>query len=415
MRIVFLMVDSMRADAPGFAGGDAKTPALDAMAGEGAAAGCMVSCSPWTVPSVAAMMTGAYAHRLGLYRWEQPWPDQFPTVFRAFSAAGYQVASFVFDPKHLFRRVAEAGVAGTSQDLDAVVAWLAGCTSPDLFLFVHYWGTHFPYIDRPMTMRAWKKVADRVLGAMNESPRDVRPKVRGLYLRAIERMSERFLPRLVEAAGKHAGAGGTLLVVVSDHGESWGERLGKEARLGDVFDLHGNALFEESIRVPCVFWGPPWTKGRRVSGLTRTVDIAPTLLEAAGIGDAALGSSGEPVDGKSFFPTLKSGGPPAASSALAAASADFLESRDPPEDASSLWMQFTLRTPRWKYLWAPSSDDRVVFDLAADPGELSPLAPGRGEPPEGWDELAAQRRRSRCEPLPESARKRLESLGYIDP
>ncbi|MFH1437819.1 MAG: sulfatase [Pseudomonadota bacterium] len=414
MRIVFLMVDSLRADAPGFAGGRCRTPTLDRLAQEGAAAKTALSCSPWTVPSVAAMMTGVYGHRLGLYKWEQPWPKDHVSLFKHLAGSGYRVASFVFDPKHLFRSVQEAGVAGSSQNLDEVIEWLERCTDRNLFLFIHYWGTHFPYLDKPMTIRAWKDVADRVLGAMNADPAAVRPKVRSLYERAVERMSERFLPRLARAAAMHSGAGEYLLLVVSDHGESWGERLAEGARLRDVFDLHGNNLHEESLRVPLLFWGPEWLGGRRVDGMVRTVDIAPTLMELAGVGEGFPDDGSAGIDGASFLASLKHGAPARAPRSVASASADFLDKSEPPEDKEKLWVQFALRTPRWKFLWWPASGKRALFDLAKDPGEVLPLGTGSGEPEDGWRELEAERERSRCAPPFDLAGERLRKMEYIE-
>jgi len=359
------------------------------------------------------MMTGIYGHRLGLYKWEQPWPAEHPSLFRVFSGAGYNVTSFVFDAGHLFRLVPEAGVAGSSQDLDGVIDWLENCRHSDLFLFVHYWGTHFPYLDRPMTIRAWKDMSDRILGAMNESPDSVRPKVRQLYERAVERMSERFLPRLLEAACRHGGRENTLLLVASDHGESWGERLAHGAPLRDVFDLHGNNLFDESIRVPLVLWGPERFGGARIDGIVRTVDIAPTVAELAGLPACGPRDSAGPVDGSSLAPCLVSGKPAPRAAAVAAASADFLDKAEPPRDRDDLWIELALRSKRWKLLWRPAGDGRVVYDLEGDPGERNPLGRGSGEPEEGWRELEEQWARSRCAPAVDPGRRRLEKLGYL--
>lgn len=417
MRIVFLVVDSLRTDAPGFSGGRCKTPTLDRIAREGAVLEATFTCSPWTVPSTAAMMTGVYAHRLGLYRWEQPWPGEFLSIFGLLAGSGYHVASFVFDSRHLFRSVPEAQVRGCSQEPDAVIEWLDRCTENNLFLFIHYWGTHFPYLDRKMSMKEWKELSDRIIRAMNIEPASVVPKVRMLYRRAVERMSERFMPGLMRAASRHAGPGGTLVVLTSDHGESWGERNPEGTSIRDIFDFHGNNLYEESMRVPLVFWGLPWMKRGKISGLARTVDLAPTLLEIAGGKDSFPCSGEAGIDGRPLLRRLASGEGEASSSALAAASADFLEGPGHPSCPEELWVQFAMRTERWKYIWSPRCGERFLFDLEEDPGEKKRLPEGSGEPREPWEELAAEQERSRCAPpcLPEGpAGRRLKGLGYIE-
>lgn len=395
MRIVLLVADSLRADAPGFAGGPCRTPNLDRLAQEGACFSRCFTCAPWTVPSLAAMVTGVYAHELGLYRWEQALPTA-DTLFGAFADAGHRVASFVFDPGYLFSAVPDAGVVGSSQQLDAVVDWIDGCASPDLFVFVHYWATHFPYLAKPMTVPEWNEVSAAVVAALAKEPAIVRPKLRGMYQLAIERLDAEFLPRLAAATARHArGDDGWLLAVTGDHGESWGER----GEIRDVFDLHGNHLRDEVLRVPLVLSGPRALRGRASDSLARTVDLGPTLLELAGAPPLRGG-----IDGVS----LLSGAP--IRSALAFGQADFVGAREPPASPDALWTQGALRTANRKLLWDLRSGERSSFDVQADPLEERPLAPDAGEP---WAELERAVEQCALAPPPDLAAERLAALGYL--
>lgn len=402
MRIVLLVADSVRADAPGFAGGPCRTPRLDRLAREGASFRLATTCAPWTVPSISAMVTGTYAHRLGLYRWDQPLPAR-ENLFSVLSAHGYQVGSFVFDPGHLFSATPDARVLGSSQDLDAVVDWLEGCAADDLFALVHYWGTHVPYLERPMSVGEWRSVTDPVLAALQKEPGIVRPKLRAMYEHAIERLDGSFLPRLADATARHAGKDGWLLVVTSDHGESWGER----APVQSVFDLHGNHLRDEVLRVPMVLWGLPRLAGRDVDGLARTVDLMPTLLELAGV-DAQLPG----IDGRSLVSAMASGRTDVPSAA-ACASADFVDAVEPPRGPDELWTHLSLRTLRHKLLWDLRTDERSWFDLAVDPGEEQGRRPGAGEPATFWAELERERAACACAPPAATAEGRLRDLGYL--
>jgi arylsulfatase A-like enzyme len=75
---------------------------------------------------------------------------------------------------------------------------------------------------------------------------------------------------------EHSGlAGNTLVVVYSDHGmeffehETWGQ---------------GNtAIGEHSPRIPVILAGPQLTGSCHLEGVTRTVDVAPTLLDLLGL------------------------------------------------------------------------------------------------------------------------------------
>ena len=67
---------------------------------------------------------------------------------------------------------------------------------------------------------------------------------------------------------------GTLLVVTSDHGEEFLEH-------GDV--LHGRSQFQELIRVPLLLRGPGLVAPQRIATPVSLVDVAPTLLQLAGV------------------------------------------------------------------------------------------------------------------------------------
>jgi membrane-anchored protein YejM (alkaline phosphatase superfamily) len=151
---------------------------------------------------------------------------------------------------------------------------------------------------------AWGDICSQVLAAGRKNPDVVLPKLRGLYQRAVERFSELFLPRLADAIACHA-SDGFLMVVTADHGETWGERQGRPPET--VFDLHGNALFDESLRVPLLAWGPAWLHRGCVDGLARTVDLAPTLAEILGAQDVLASDR----DGVSLASAWKQGTPPA--------------------------------------------------------------------------------------------------------
>ena len=66
----------------------------------------------------------------------------------------------------------------------------------------------------------------------------------------------------------------TLVVVTSDHGEALGEH-------GE--DVHGYFVYESTLRVPLVLRGPGVTPGTRFTGVARTVDLFPTIVEIAGL------------------------------------------------------------------------------------------------------------------------------------
>lgn len=68
----------------------------------------------------------------------------------------------------------------------------------------------------------------------------------------------------------------SLIVLTSDHGEEWWDN-------GDFFG-HGDTLYKEALHVPLIVKFPKNRfKGMRISSLTRSVDIMPTILGTLGM------------------------------------------------------------------------------------------------------------------------------------
>lgn len=159
----------------------------------------------------------------------------------------------------------------------------------------------------------------------------------------------------------------TVFVFLSDNGFTWGDHRFNYKR----------APYERSIGVPFVLSGPG-IPHRGIRTVVANVDLAPTLLDLAGV---AAG----PFDGRSLVPLFDGG-------SLGRRAVLLEHARDPEHGIPSYC---GLRTPRWKYV-AYAGGFEEVYDLRRDPNELRNRAgPGM------WhiDELRQETRR-RCDPLP---------------
>jgi arylsulfatase A-like enzyme len=373
MSLVLIVADSVRSDAFGcnrrapsrspFAlPCSPQTPTVDKLAHEGVLFERTISSAPWTLPSLGSMLTGVYAHRLGLCRWDQPWPSDYESLFDLARRAGFQVASFVFDPEHLFCRVPEARVCGSSQDTEGLLAWLRAHRHQRFFALVHYWWTHIPYVDRPMSTPSWRLLTDQVLSALRAGPA-ARAGVQRLYGHAVERFSEAWLPKVLEVLDLDR----CWLSIIADHGESWGERTGAPQ---DVFDLHGNGLHEEVLRVPWLIRPPGGGSERRIADLVRNVDVMPTLASLLGWKQESRASD---LDGRNLAGALKSGSVGEELDAVSVCNHDCITTSRRPTKPEELFTAFALTGPRWRQVWEPSTDRFQAFDLLGDPGELYDL------------------------------------------
>jgi N-acetylglucosamine-6-sulfatase len=99
------------------------------------------------------------------------------------------------------------------------------------------------------------------------------------------------LGRILDALERKGVLNDTMVVFTSDHGYFYGEHgLNEERRLA----------YEETIRIPLVIRYPPLAMaGSTPPEMALSLDIAPTLLEVAGL------QPGAEVQGRSLVPVLK--------------------------------------------------------------------------------------------------------------
>ena len=128
-----------------------------------------------------------------------------------------------------------------------------------------------------------------------------------------------------------------IVLVVGDHGEAFGEH---------GFKLHGQTIFDEEIAIPFILSGPGIPAGVRDPRPAQMVDVAPTLLDLAGIARPA-GWQGLSVLGRR----------------RRARSFAFSASRRPLAG---------YREGDIKYVLDLSSRRSVAYDLSVDPMERHP-------------------------------------------
>jgi arylsulfatase A-like enzyme len=397
--VVLVTLDTTRADALGVYGHpEARTPTLDAWARSGALVRWAVADVPLTLPSHATLMTAVpaaghgvrtnVAFRLG---------DGAYTLAERFSDAGFRTEAVV---STLVLRE-ETGIAQGFAVYDDALGTPSVPVDP----------ARYPPLDPgPPTVRRAEEAVDHALAllgdpdgptflwlhlfdahAVYDPPRPWELAAPDLYHAEIAAMDAelRRLARRLDGADLRDRA---VLAVTADHGEGLEDHREEE---------HGLFVYDEAVLVPLLVSGPGVPRVL-LDDQARTIDVAPTLLELAGL-DGALGLGG------SLLPALAGRGPvpdPVA----------YCESMRPrlSHGASALkgW-----RTRDAKFIWAPEPER---YDLTADPGELRNVATAAGVPRDR-DRLSdlMESVRDATEPcalpageLDEDTEARLESLGY---
>jgi len=396
VNVVVYVSDALRTDHLGCYGAryvDTKT--INELAAGGVRFSHAISAAPWTAPSTTSIVTGTYAHHHGYLHWDAQLDPSIETFFRAFSAHGYEVASFVFDTNYLFKDLPEANVLGTSETLDGASAWLRANRDRPFFLYVHNWAAHMPYDIVHADRKNWLAAKQEVIEGIQSDSASALESMREGYRTAVERQSEVLVASLLEELETLGLRESTTFAFLSDHGESWGERVVAKEDVKGVYHMHGATLFDEIVEVPLILSAPGRLDPAVVESQVRSVDLMPTLLELARL-------PARETDGESLLP-LADGRERGDRTAIIAGT-----------DMGTL-TKLAVRKPPWKLILHVESGAEEAYRLDVDPRErVSRPSDAPSELREiVFRELESAERHELTEEEEATVAKRLSDLGYL--
>ena len=457
--LLFIVSDTLRADAVDCDRERERTPNLCSLADRGVLFEKAYSGGPWTLPSSVALFTGNHATSYGQLPQGSAagWTDRdeffhiadeevlladalvergyealrfneskLPATTNAFQGMEYPTLDRDRLAAALYRDYPPAsewqGLRLTTQDF-GVLGYLAA--RPDKPFFLLHWivDPHAPYLASREAQRTLTEELEGLdelryevpfyaeLGHLNkpeEGLHDLRTHspysdteeelLLGLYHAEVRQVDMRigyFLELLRERGLEEQ----TLVVVTSDHGEGFGEH-GRY--------LHGNSFHEELLRVPLLMAGPGLPAGARVTARVPGIDVMPTLCDLMEAGCL------EDTEGRTLRPLIEgevedTGRPLYATAPLRNALRDSVIDGDLKLIVSQRGVQ--------------------LYDLAADPGEQMDLAAERPDDVARLRELLRdlrrrneRRRRANQALIPDEGREetkegtmeQLRALGYVD-
>lgn len=413
LNVLLVSLDTLRADhLDAYGYHRATAPRLRALAEQGVLFEDCVATANWTLPTHASLFTGLTALTHQVEEATDHLPEGCPTLVEPFQAAGYATAGFwsnpFLDPEFGYAKGFDTYArAFDEDDMRAMVEpkgepkgstsgmrfpepgprtsdYFAEQTSelvtqrgleflgslPDaqpFFLFLHYNDIHSDYIPPAPHDRAFDPDYAGTLSpedyprhpdvSADMDPRDL-AWIQALYDGEIRWVDEQ-LGRVFDALAESGRLDDTLVVVTADHGEGFFERGFKE---------HHYGLYRELLHVPFILHAPrALPAGRRVGATVSQADIAPTILDLAGLPELPG------ADGRSVVELAREQGragsrPPVVSSAVLKPIVE--QAGDPMVSLTTGDFHVVLRT-------FPDGRERIqVYDRAADPRELTPLPAG---------------------------------------
>jgi arylsulfatase A-like enzyme/Flp pilus assembly protein TadD len=409
--VILITVDTLRADHVGCYGAQTvKTSTLDSLAHDGVVFERAISQVPLTWPSHAVILTGTYPFQNGVQDFTgQPLAPQFLSVAQAFQKAGYAtgavISAFVLDRSwglgRGFDSYDDAFSAETFEKKDIglvdrragesvahAIAWLKKTPRRPFFLWLHLYDPHSPY----------------------DAPEPFGSEYRSHPYDGEVAYADHELGKLISWLKQNHLYDSSLIVVVSDHGESLGEH-------GE--DEHGFFVYNATVHVPLIVKPPAGSgiaAGRRREPV-ETAAVAPTLLQLAGLTDSndSIRAIHAQFQSKSLLGSKLDEKP----RARGEAARDLAYSETFYPFSSFGWSPLhALESERFHFIEAPTPE---LYDLEADPGETRNIA---GEQPatvavlrEKMQELLARNPFTRGDAgagnLSPDAEEKLRALGYF--
>jgi arylsulfatase A-like enzyme len=310
--ILFIVWDTVRAkDVGTFADDGIPTPNLDRLAGQGIVYERAIAPSSWTLPSHASMFTGRFPNELSA-DWATPLDEEEPAIAELLMKEGYYTAGFVANPycghasginrgfihyeadevnvrvlvahhrvgQLLEKRFPQLACRKRADEIvDDFLTWNDPSEDRPFFAFLNFMDAHDPYL--PETLTDGRSLSQEERNSMFDwrlnPPDEVNANDQDLavecYRSQISYLDNQ-LGRLLDELETRNTLEDTVVILVSDHGEHFGEH--------NVY-YHGNSLYQEVVHVPLVIAGPGVEQaGLRITNPISTRNVGVTALQLAG-------------------------------------------------------------------------------------------------------------------------------------
>jgi arylsulfatase A-like enzyme len=394
--IIIYVVDTLRADRLGVYGyRQPTTPVLDSVAAKSVVFEQAYAAAPWTLPSVASLITSTFVCEHGLTRGKKKLNSSIKTLAEKLSSAGFVTAGYYNNllagsMAALDRGYQDYVFKSWNNDERAadVSQFLDRAGNDPFYLYLHTMETHAvesvpsPIIrklghvsvddrkkygetyQRYRELRFADYAANRRVGITDNSIMQDESRaeldsllesINTLYDSAVLQADEN-LGDVVQILRDRGMWDKAIFIFLSDHGEELGEHGGW---------FHDQAVYEEVARVPLIIHFPGnQFAGTRIDTVVSLVDVMPTIFDY--IERLQLCAD---CRGKSLLPLLRGD----ATTADHGATVPSLRINE--QSYYRAWKEqrgdvnIVVREDQWKGIWNAEPDTLELYNLQQDPAE----------------------------------------------
>ena len=168
--------------------------------------------------------------------------------------------------------------------------------------------------------------------------------------------SEIYLKKILEKINSLELEQNSLILLMSDHGISTGEKVGERA--------YGAFCYDYTLRTFAYLKFPDMKKSE-IGQQVRTIDFMPTILDILKID---LDDTFQNLDGESLLPILN--GESIEEKIAFSETGNPLHEKRPPQKPNT----FSVRTPKWKLIFNGHNNTKELYNLELDPSEENNLS-----------------------------------------
>ncbi|MFK7987860.1 MAG: sulfatase [Sandaracinaceae bacterium] len=347
-----------------------RTPALDGFAEQGAVFEHAQAPENWTKPSVASVLTSLTPTTHNTKEQSSSLPESALMVSEVFNREGFATGSFIangyvsdrfgFDQgwDHYTNYIREERNTGADNVFREALAWIREHREERFFAYIQTIDPHVPYDPPGEILELYEpggytgSVNNRSTGNLLEDVKAGRATLSAEDRRHIMALHDgeitfhdRHFATFLEALEEDGLLDDVAFVITSDHGEEFNEH----GSYG-----HGHSIFQELLHVPLMMRWPGQIAPTRISPTVSTLDIAPTVLEAAGV------EIPEEFEGQSLLSTARGHMRPGPAIA-------FSDKLDDRRVATAAGYKLVVR----------GNLTSALFNLRTDPGEQDQIDTGR--------------------------------------
>ena len=309
-----------------------------------------ITYAPYTIAALHAVFSGTYGHKTGVNSyWSTPKfkKDEYKTLSLYLQENNYYTHADVINDLVLPKIGFDSFVVHDEINDDLTVRHKLlldemkkkSDQNKDFFLYLHYSNIHTGIMEQ--VLKKYDNFSEEYFSQKKEN---------GKLYDGLFKKADEYLGEIILHCKKLGFDENTLVVVISDHGISIGEKVGERA--------YGVYCYDYTLISTALFNHPSLPK-KITENQIRSIDLLPTILEILSI---PIDSNYKQIDGKSLIPIINGN---SEERIAFSQSGNPLKNKQPPKEPNV----FSIRTDKWKFISNVYNNSEELYDLENDSHE----------------------------------------------